>query len=93
MGIRTPDLLHAIANPLGSLACGAPTGVSGSGRHGSGRGLRRSRSATDLQDAAPRRAGLSERLQSRASGMLFRLGPWRSLPTGGVQADGQVTVR
>jgi hypothetical protein len=53
MGIRTPDLLHAIDNPLGSLAYGAPTGVSGSDRHGSGRGLRRSISAADLQDAAP----------------------------------------
>jgi hypothetical protein len=53
MGIRTPDLLHAIENPLGSLACDAPTGVSGSDRHASGRGLRPSKSAADLQDAAP----------------------------------------
>jgi hypothetical protein len=40
---RTTDLLHAIEKPLGSLACGAPTGVSGSVRHGSSRGLRRSK--------------------------------------------------
>src|ERR1035438_10227395 len=39
MGIRTPDLLHAVENPLGSLTCGAPTGLSGSDRHASGRGL------------------------------------------------------
>ena len=49
MGIRTPDLLHAIENPLGSLACGAPSGVSGSGRHASGRGLRRSKSVADCR--------------------------------------------
>jgi hypothetical protein len=70
MEIRTPDLLHAIENPLGSLACCAPSGSAAAavtapacGRHGSGCGLRRSR--LRLRPAAVNKRG---RLQDAASG-------------------------
>jgi hypothetical protein len=72
---RTVDLLLTIENPLGSLACGAPSGVSGSDRHASGRGLRQSKKRGRPAGCGPWRVSLSQRPQSRAPGMLFRLGP------------------
>jgi hypothetical protein len=53
-GFEPPDLLHAIENPLGSLACGEPSGVNGSRRHGSGRGLQRSEQLGRLHECGLR---------------------------------------
>ena len=91
---RTADLLHAMGNSLGSLVCDEPSGVSGFGRHGFGRDLQRSKARADLQDAGPgESASANGRSHGHPAGMLFRLGPSRWLPRGGVQADGQTTVR
>ena len=96
MGIRTPDLLHAIENPLGSLARGAPTGVSGSGRHGSGRGLRRSKARPTCRmwppASQPQRTaavtGIRHAVQARP--VTLAAHGWR---TGRRSSDGQMIFR
>ena len=75
MGIRTPDLLHAIGTLLGSFADSVPSGVSGGLRSGAGRGLQWPENRGQLRDTGPREFSLRECRRHGHPACCFRLGP------------------